>query len=99
MGSNLLLGLLVYLIGVNLASFFLYGLDKYRARRQMWRIPEHTLLTVAFLGGCIGAAAGMALFHHKTRKTKFRVCIPVAIVLWIGILGCFGGRLACWLWK
>lgn len=98
MASNLLLGLLVYLIGVNVVAFFLYGLDKYKARRQQWRIPEQTLLLLAFIGGGIGAAAGMALFHHKTRKTKFRVCVPIAIVLWMVILGCFGGRLACWLW-
>ena len=98
MASNLLLGLLVYLIGVNVVAFFLYGLDKYKARRQKWRIPEYTLLLLAFIGGGIGASAGMALFHHKTRKTKFRVCVPLAIVLWVVILGCFGGRLACWLW-
>lgn len=98
MAQNLLLWFLVYLTGVNLAAFFLYGLDKYRARRLQWRIPEHTLLLLAFLGGCVGAAAGMALFHHKTRKTRFRVCIPLAIVLWMGIAGLFGVRSASWLW-
>ena len=51
MASNLLLGLLVYLIGVNVVAFFLYGLDKYKARRQQWRIPEQTLLLLAFVGG------------------------------------------------
>ena len=89
MASNLLLGFLIYFVGINLAAFFLYGQDKHKAKRHQWRVPEHTLLLAAFLGGCIGAMAGMALFRHKTRKTKFRVGVPAAVVLWadIGFLG------------
>lgn len=68
--------------------------DKHKAKRHQWRVPEPTLLLAAFLGGCIGAMAGMALFHHKTRKTKFRVGVPAAVVLWAVIL-IFGGLPFC----
>lgn len=93
MAQNLLLWFLVYLTGVNLAAFFLYGLDKYRARRKQWRIPEHTLLLLAFLGGCVGAAVGMALFHHKTRKTRFRDLYPPGYCALDGDCGPFWGQI------
>ncbi len=90
MSSDGLRVILVYFLGINLVAFFLYGLDKYKAKHQRWRIPEHTLILLAFLGGCVGAAAGMGVFHHKTRKTKFRLCIPLALVCWLCLLGLWG---------
>ena len=54
------------LLGVNLMTFLLFGLDKLLARKRQRRVPEATLLTLAFLGGSPGAMLGMVLFHHKT---------------------------------
>ena len=69
-----------YLIGVNIIAFLLYESDKRRAQRHAWRIPEKTLLGVAALGGSVGALAAMSIFHHKTRKPKFYVGIPLILV-------------------
>lgn len=66
---------------INIIAFFLYGMDKYKARHDCFRIPERVLLLVAYLGGAYGAAAGMKIWHHKTQKWKFRIAIPVSIVL------------------
>jgi len=75
--------ILIYLELVNLAAFALMGIDKRRARKGLWRIPEATLILSAVLGGGIGALAGMLLFHHKTRKPKFTVGIPVILAMQI----------------
>ena len=60
--------------------------DKEKAKKRLWRIPEATLLTVAALGGSIGCLAGMKVFHHKIRKPKFYIGIPVILALQL-ILG------------
>lgn len=71
--------LLRYLEIVNLISFALMGIDKYKARHDRRRIPERTLITTAVIGGSIGALGGMYLFHHKTRKPKFRTGLPLIL--------------------
>ena len=63
--------------------------DKQKARKNLWRIPEATLLTVAILGGSVGSLLGMRLFHHKTRKPKFSVGIPVILLLQLSLAGFF----------
>ncbi|WP_329957462.1 DUF1294 domain-containing protein [Novisyntrophococcus fermenticellae] len=82
--------LFVYLIVINMITFIIYGIDKRRARNHAWRIPEHTLLSMAALGGSVGALAGMGYFHHKTRHRKFTAGVPsflaVHIILLILIL-------------
>ena len=70
-----------YLLAVNLAALCVFGLDKRRARRDEWRIPEKTLFLLALAGGSIGALAGMCIFHHKTRKWYFRFGIPAILAL------------------
>lgn len=75
-----------YLLSVNVLAFSCYGADKRRAKRNAWRIPERTLLLLAFAGGSLGAAAGMRVFHHKTKHTRFRVLVPLSLVLWCGIV-------------
>ena len=70
---------------LNLAAFALYGMDKLKAKRGAWRISEATLLLFALLGP-LGALLGMMLFRHKTRHAKFRVLVPLFLVLHI-ILG------------
>lgn len=71
----------IYLLAVNILAFSAYGADKQRARRNMWRGPESQLLLLAAAGGSVGALLGMRCFHHKTRKPKFRVGIPVILVV------------------
>ncbi len=78
--NGLLIGF-IYLEAINVAAFVLMGIDKRRARRGMRRIPEAVLMLSALLGGGIGALAGMILFRHKTRKTKFTVGIPAILVM------------------
>ena len=79
----LLLGILIYLLIMNLTAFIAYGIDKSRAQNARRRTPEKTLIGLAFAGGGIGALAGMLVFHHKTRKLKFCILIPAAILLQI----------------
>lgn len=71
---------ILYVIFVNLVTFLLFGEDKKRARQQKWRIAEQTLFFFALIGGSAGALLGMHLFHHKTRKWKFRYGIPLLLV-------------------
>lgn len=75
-----------YLTAVNVIALIAYGIDKSRAIRHRWRIPEATLIGLALIGGGAGALTGMLIFHHKTRKWKFRILVPLAIVLWTGSL-------------
>ena len=79
---NIILG---YLLAVNIATFFLYGIDKYKAKKNKWRISEATLLTMAAIGGSIGAWAGMRLWHHKTMHKKFRYGIPMIIIVQVAL--------------
>lgn len=72
---------------VNVVVFALYGVDKRRARRDMWRISERTLLIGAWCMGGVGAWLGMCAFHHKTRHAAFAIGVPVAAVLQLLIMG------------
>lgn len=81
-----------YVLCMSLAALALFAADKSKAKRQRRRIPERTLLWVAFLGGAPGAWIGMILFRHKTRHARFNVLVPLALLLWIGIL-CLAARL------
>lgn len=73
---------------INVATFLVYGLDKYKDRHHKWRIPESVLLALAALGGGLGAFTGMQVFHHKTNHKKFIYLVPtlmiaqVALILW-----------------
>ena len=78
--------ILYYLLAVNIATFFLYGIDKYKARKGRWRISEATLLMMAVIGGSIGAWSGMRLWHHKTMHKKFKYGIPIIIILQVALV-------------
>ena len=78
--------ILYYLLAVNIATFLLYGIDKYKAKKGRWRISEATLLTMAAIGGSIGAWAAMRLWHHKTMHKKFKYGIPVMIIMQIALV-------------
>ena len=75
-----------YILAINLITFILYGIDKYKARRGKWRISEVTLLMMAAIGGSIGAWTGMQLWHHKTMHRKFRYGVPALLALQIIII-------------
>ena len=77
--------ILYYLLAVNIVTFLLYGVDKYKAKKSKWRISEATLLTMAAIGGSIGAWAGMRLWHHKTMHKKFKYGIPIIIILQVAL--------------
>ena len=77
--------ILLLLIAVNLVSFALYGLDKLKAKKGLWRIKESTLLLVAALGGSLGALLGMEIFRHKTKHWQFKVLVPVFLALHIAL--------------
>ncbi|RSD27875.1 DUF1294 domain-containing protein [Mesobacillus subterraneus] len=70
---------------MNLTGFFIMGLDKKRAKKNLYRISESTLWNVAFLGGAVGAAAGMRHFRHKTKHGQFKYGLPFLAVIEIGI--------------
>lgn len=72
-------GLLVYLI-INLVVFAMYGIDKWKAVHDKWRIPENTLISGA-LFGVVGAILGMVVFHHKIRKPKFYITVPLILII------------------
>ena len=78
--------IICYLLAVNIATFLFYGIDKYKAKKSKWRISEATLLTMAAIGGSIGAWAGMRLWHHKTMHKKFKYGIPVIIIMQIALV-------------
>lgn len=73
--------LIAYIIIINLIGFFIMGIDKRKAIKNKWRVPERTLFLIAFLFGSVGILIGMYLFHHKTRHLKFALGIPVILVI------------------
>ena len=75
-----------YLLGINVVTFIVYGIDKYKAKKAKWRIPEATLLLLAVLGGSIGARMGMKVWHHKTMHKKFKYGIPAILLIQIALM-------------
>ena len=73
--------ILLYFLIINAIGFTLMLVDKYKARKNLWRIPERTLLLTAAIGGSIGSLAGMYTFRHKTKHLKFTLGIPAILIL------------------
>ena len=71
---------LAYLVVINVVTFFMYGVDKWKAKKSKWRIREAALLTLAVLGGSIGAWLGMKAWHHKTQHKKFKYGVPLILM-------------------
>ena len=82
--------LLWYLAAVNVVTFTVYGIDKRKARRGAWRIPEKTLFLLPLLGGSMGALLGMKVFRHKTKHWYFVWGIPAILLAQLA--------LTVWLW-
>lgn len=72
-----------YFIGINLIGFALMGIDKYKARKRAFRIPEATLFIIAVIGGSIGSIIGMYAFRHKTKHFSFVYGMPFILILQI----------------
>jgi uncharacterized membrane protein YsdA (DUF1294 family) len=78
--------ILITFLVLNLITFFVYGIDKWKAKKGKWRISEATLLILAAVGGSIGAWCGVKVWHHKTLHKKFRYGIPAIIILQIAAI-------------
>ena len=77
--------LLVWLAAVNVVTFAVYGIDKAKAKRGAWRVPERTLFLLPLLGGSLGALLGMKVFHHKTKHWYFVWGIPLILLAQIAL--------------
>lgn len=78
--------LLVYFTAMNIAGLCLMGLDKYKAKKHAFRIPESTLFIVAIIGGSIGCIIGMYAFRHKTRHWSFVYGMPAILLIQLAVL-------------
>lgn len=79
--------LIIYFVVINVATFFTFGIDKWKAKRSKWRIREAALLGLAVLGGSIGAWLGMKVWHHKTMHKKFKYSVSATIIIQLKIFG------------
>ena len=77
--------LILFLIAINLVTFVVYGVDKWKAKRSKWCVPEATLLGLAVIGGSIGAWLGMKAWRHKTQHKKFKYGIPLILAAQIAL--------------
>ena len=75
-----------YLIVINILTFAVYGIDKWKARQGSWRISEATLLMLAVIGGTIGALLGMQVWRHKTMHKKFKYGLPLILLAQIALI-------------
>ena len=78
--------LINYLIIINIISFIICFIDKRKAIKNSWRIPEKKLLFISLIGGCFGFYLSMKIFHHKTKKLLFEILIPIMIIIWIYVI-------------
>ena len=74
------------LIVLNIVTFLVYGIDKWKAKQGSWRISEATLLILAVIGGSIGALLGMKVWHHKTMHKKFKYGLPLILLAQIALI-------------
>ena len=80
----------IYLVTINVITYFLYAEDKRRAKQEdAWRIPERVLLNVTAIGGSVGALIAMKVYHHKVRKVKFYLGVPLIFLIHVVILFCY----------
>ena len=76
----------IYLVAINVVTFLVYGIDKWKAKHSRWRIREAALLGLAVLGGSVGAWLGMIVWHHKTMHKKFKYGIPIILIAQIALI-------------
>ena len=78
--------LLYYLLVINILTFVVFGIDKWKAKQGSWRISEATLLMLAVIGGTIGALLGMQVWRHKTMHLKFKYGLPLILLAQIALM-------------
>ena len=78
--------LIIYLVVMNIIGFFIMLMDKKKAQKGRWRIPEKTLLLISLFGGSIGTLVGMYVFRHKTQKLRFVIGFPMILIFQIIII-------------
>ena len=83
---------LIYFAAINVVTFFMYGVDKWKAKRSKWRVSESALIWMSVFGGSLGAWLGMKAWHHKTQHKKFKYGIPLILLAQIA-----GAGLYAWL--
>lgn len=83
--DNLITYSALYLVIINLITFFLFWNDKRRSKKAGWRIPEKTLLGLCVIGGSVGGILGMRVFNHKTKHLQFSVGMPIILILQVGL--------------
>lgn len=81
-----LVGISGYVVAINLITFVLYSMDKSKAMKGRWRIPEAHLIGLAICGGSVGALLGMLLFRHKTKHPKFYLGLPLILLVQIALV-------------
>ena len=85
----ILLALFIYLVLINAAGFLLMYIDKRKAKKRRYRIPETVLLSIAVIGGSIGVMAGMEIFRHKTKYPRFFIGVPIILLLQAALIFAF----------
>ena len=78
--------LIIYLVVMNIIGFFIMLMDKKKAQKGRWRIPEKTLLLISLFGGSIGTLVGMYVFRHKNQKLRFVIGLPMILIFQIIII-------------
>ena len=78
--------ILIYLAIITVVTFFAYGIDKWKAQHNRWRIPESVLLGLAAIGGSVGAWLGMKVWRHKTQHKKFKYGVPVILMVQVVVV-------------
>jgi len=84
--TNMTQTIIYILIVINILTFLVYGIDKWKAKQGSWRLSEATLLTLAVIGGSIGALLGMQVWHHKTMHKKFKYGLPLILLAQIALI-------------
>ena len=77
--------ILIYFLIMNFIGYTIMAYDKYKAKKNGWRVSEKTLFTIAFIGGALGVLLGMKNFHHKSKKREFQIGIPFLLILNIAL--------------
>lgn len=75
-----------YLSVINIIGIAIMGIDKLKAKKRAWRVPESTLFVIAIIGGSLGTTIGMFLFHHKTKHWYFRYGMPAILIIQVAII-------------